>query len=381
MGLFNKKTETTTVRMITETTGGFYSWNGRAYQSDIVRACIRPAALAGSKLEVKHIRETKDKPGIVVNPEPYMQLLLSEPNALMSMPKLLEKMFTQLKLNNNAFALIVRDPNGYPLQIIPIYCSSAEVLDGSELYLRFLMRDGKRYVFKYSDIIHLRRDYNASTLFGESNMGALQSLMGIITTTDQGIVAAIKNSSVIRWLLKFTTSTRPEDIEAAVNKFADSFLSINSGRGVAGVDTKADAIQIEPKEYVPNAAQMDKTVQRLYSLFGVNDKIVQNKATEDENNAYFEGDIEPIVVDLQEEMTRKLFSRRERAWGNRIVCDAGLINAASYNTKLSLVAMVDRGALTANEWRRTMNLPPIDGGDTPIRRLDTMPVTEEGGNE
>ncbi len=36
--------------------------------------------------------------------------------------------------------------------------------------------------------------------------------------------------------------------------------------------------------------------------------------------------------------------------------------------------MVDRGAMTPNEWRRTLNLPPLQGGDEPIRRLDTAPV-------
>ena len=36
--------------------------------------------------------------------------------------------------------------------------------------------------------------------------------------------------------------------------------------------------------------------------------------------------------------------------------------------------MVDRGAMTPNEWRETMNMTPIPGGDQPIRRLDTQVV-------
>jgi len=53
-------------------------------------------------------------------------------------------------------------------------------------------------------------------------------------------------------------------------------------------------------------------------------------------------------------------------------------------TKLGLVQMVDRGALTPNEWRRILNLPPIEGGDRPIRRLDTDVVDDsaaQGGGE
>ena len=49
-----------------------------------------------------------------------------------------------------------------------------------------------------------------------------------------------------------------------------------------------------------------------------------------------------------------------------------------------LLQLVDRGALTPNEWRRAFNLAPVDGGDKPIRRLDTQPVdrnTTQKGDE
>ena len=39
--------------------------------------------------------------------------------------------------------------------------------------------------------------------------------------------------------------------------------------------------------------------------------------------------------------------------------------------------MVDRGAMTPNEWREVLNLPPVEDGDKPLRRLDTQVV--EGG--
>ena len=87
---------------------------------------------------------------------------------------------------------------------------------------------------------------------------------------------------------------------------------------------------------------------------------------------------------LSGEYTRKLFSRRERGFGNRIVFEASAWDFASTSTKLNLLQMVDRGALTPNEWRRAFNLAPVDGGDKPIRRLDTQPVdrnTTQKGDE
>lgn len=150
---------------------------------------------------------------------------------------------------------------------------------------------------------------------------------------------------------------------------------------MAAVDAKADATQINPQDYVPNAAQMDRTTARIYALFNTNEKIVHSAYNEDEWNAYYEAEIEPIVRELGEEYTRKLFSRRERAAGNRIVFEASNLATASMGTKLGLQAMVDRGAMLPNEWRAVLNLAPIDGGDVPIRRLDTAPTSAtEGGN-
>jgi len=206
--------------------------------------------------------------------------------------------------------------------------------------------------------------------------------MDVVNTTDQGIIRAIKNSSIIQWLLKFTNSLRPEDLQKQATDFANNYLSINSASvGVAAVDSKAEAVRVEPKDYVPNAAQMDRTTKRIYSFFNTNEKIVQSNFTEDEFTAYFESEIEPDEIQLSNEFTRKIFTRRERGHGNRIYFEASNLQYASAKTKLGLQAMVDRGALTPNEWRAVLNLAPLPGGDNPIRRLDTQPTEESGGDE
>ena len=203
--------------------------------------------------------------------------------------------------------------------------------------------------------------------------------MNIVTTTDQGVIKAIKNSGIIRWLLKYTSPLRPEDLKANVKEFVDNYMNIESDTfGAAGVDGKADAIRIEPKDYVPNASQTDRTKERIYAFFNTNEKIVKSTATEEEWNTYFEMVVEPRALQWSNEFTRKLFTRRERGCGNRIFFDANNLHAATLQTKLQLREMVDRGAMTPNEWRETMNLSPVDGGDVPIRRLDTRPTTEGG---
>ena len=375
---FNRSPSAIRFQMIEDRGNGFYSWDGKLYKSDIVRACIRPKIKAIGKLIPEHIRNNKQE-GFAINPEPYIRFLLEEPNPYMSGQVFFEKMTMQLALNNNAFAVLVRDENGYPTEMYNVPCVSAEAIYDNKglLYIKFTNKNGKIVTFPYTDIIHIRQDFNDNDIFGESPRESLLPLMNVISTTDQGIIKAVKNSGVIRWLLKYNSSLRPEDLRKNVKQFTEDFLSTENEGGAAGVASKAEAQQIDPKDYVPNAAQMDRTTQRIYSFFNTNEKIVQSNFNEDEWNAYYESEIEPIAMQLSNEFTRKLFTRRERGFGNKIIFAANNLQYASMNTKLGLQAMVDRGAMTPNEWREVLNLPPVEDGDKPLRRLDTQVV--EGG--
>lgn len=377
--------EETRLAMVNSTSNGFYSWNGDLYRSDIIRACLRPFYKAVGKLVPKQVRENS-KGELLINPDAYVRVLLEEPNPYMTGQMLQERLAIQFKLNNNAFAFILRDEGGYAKEIYPINAAGVQAKydKNGVLFLEFTMNNGNIMTFYYSDIIHLRQDYGENDVFGSSNVEMLRPLMEVVNTTDQGVVSSIKNSATIRWLLKFKTPLSEPDKKKQADNFAKAFLDSNQNNtGVAAVDTKAEAEQIHPDDKLPNAAQMDRTTTRIYNIFGTNESIIQSKYDEDQWNAYYESEIEPFAMQFARELTRKIFSRRERAHGNRIVFEASSLQYASMATKLNLVQMVDRGSMTPNEWRRVLNLGPIEDGDIPIRRLDTAQVTNtttEGGD-
>ncbi len=389
MGLFKRNlkqqnaTEQAVYRMVTEVGNGFYAWNGKLYQSDIIRACIKPKTKAIGKMVAKHIRTTvkDDETQIEVNPQPYIRFLLEEPNQFMTGQMMQEKVANQLALNGNAFILIIRDSFGYPCGLYPIPATSVEAKydDQNELHLKFYYPNGKWSQFPYTEIIHIRDDYVDNDIFGESPALALTQLMNVVTTIDQGIVNAIKNSGIIRWLLKFSASMRDEDLKVRAQEFASNYLSLSSGNlGVAAVDAKAEATQITSSDYVPNAAQMDKQTKRIYAFFNTNEKIVQSSYGENEWISYYEQCIEPVGTQMSNEYSRKLFTRRERGCGNQIIFESSNLTFASMSTKLGLVAFVDRRILTPNDVRRCLNMAPLPGGDTPLLRKDTG-VAGEGG--
>lgn len=376
----NESTKMTKFELISSSSNIFTSWNGNIFESDIVRSAIRPKANAIGKLNPKHISGKGEN--IKINKEVYIKNILENPNPYMSMQDFLMKMTFQRELNHNAFAYIKRDDSGYPVEVYPIPFNSIELLESEDiLFVKFRFRTGKYITVPYEDIIHLRKDFNDSDFFGETGIKALTSIMEVINTTDQSVVNTIKNSAVIKWIMKFKSVLQPKDVQLQLSEFTKNYLDITNTGGAAASDPRYDLEQVKDNSYVPNALQMEKAIQRLYSYFGVNDAIVQNKYTEDQFNAFYESELEPIAIQLSNAFTKAFFSSREIGFGNKIIFEASNLAYASMATKLGLVSMVDRGALTPNEWRTVLNLAPIEGGDKPIRRLDTAEVSKTKESE
>ena len=369
--------ERTQMKFVQQYSNSLYVYDGKIYRSDIVRSCIRPKIKAVGKTVPLHIREDADG-NKQIFPEMYMRILLREPNQLMSWQQYAEKMEAQLILNKNAFALIQRDENGIPVALFPLAPATvrAEYDNDGALIIHFWMTNGKDWRFYYTDLIHLRDDFNENDVFGTPSWDALAEVMEVVGQADHGLINAVKNSGVIKWLLIFKSSIREEDLQEKAKNFAEAYLK-TEGTGVAATDAKAEAKQIEQKDFVPAAEVTAAAVSRIYRFFNVNDKIVDSSYSENEWISYYEAQVEPDVIQIAEQHTRGLFSRRQRAFGNRIEVQTASLQYAAMSTKLSLKDMVDRGAMTPNEWRGALGLAPIEGGDKPIRRLDTAPVEDQ----
>lgn len=379
--IFGKKQEPSTTErfeLINDNGGGFYSWNGNLYKSDIIRSAIRPEVTAIGKLIAKHIQ--RNSRGLKISPNENIAFLLKRPNPIMSMQMFQEKMAVQLALNHNAFAYIVRDEETLvATAIYPLPAATIEVKEGAlgDIYLKFYFNNGKIKVIPYEDIIHLRRDFNNDDFFADHPGEALLSLMEIVNVSDQGIIKAIKNSAVIKWLLKFKSVLKDADMIEQVKKFNENYLSIDSkSGGAAATDSRYDLEQVKNEAFVPDDKQATNTIQRAYSFFNTNDNIVQSKYNEDQWNAFYEARIEPVAMQFASELTFKLFFRTELRKGHEVIFETASLQYASMSTKLKLSEMVDRGALCPNEWRAVLNLPPAPGGDEYIRRLDTAAVKD-----
>jgi HK97 family phage portal protein len=356
----------------------FSIYSGNPYDSDAVRSAVDSIARNAAKLKPKHIRRYN---GQIINTGSAIEQLLSlRPNPYMNAYDFYYKVVTQRELKNNAFIYIDWDPvTLMPLGFYPIPYSSIDFLESNSptdktIYARFYFNSGQQLTVPYDSLIHLRRFFNENDLFGESNDTALTPAINLVNASNDGIINGIKSSANLRGLLKFTGTIRPEDMKAQRDQFLADYMDLSNNGGVAATDAKADYIELKSDPKLIDAKQMETIRTKVNDYFGTNEKIINSTYTEDEWNAFYESVIEPIGLQLSLEFTSKLFTSRELGFGNEIIFESNRLEYASITTKLNLMQMVDRGAMTPNEWRVAMNLPPIDGGDDPIRRLDTAPV-------
>lgn len=379
----------TLLRMLNGFNPTFSPFSGDAYDSDVVRAAVDAIARNAAKLRPKHIRTTTD--GIQETQSHIERLLSVRPNPYMSAYDFLYKVVTLLYLQNNAFIFIDWDETGTTVRgFYPIPASVVEFLESprgqTTPNVRFRFLGGQSVVLPYDQLAHLRRFFYRNDLYGETSDRALTPTLELISTTDQGIANAVKSSASLRGILKFTQILKPEDMKKQRDMFVKDYLDITNNGGVAATDAKADYVPLNSDPKMVDGEQMQQIKDKVYSYFGVNEKIVKSNYTEDEWNAFYESVIEPIAIQLSLELTAKCFTDRERGFGNAIVFESNRLQYASMKTKLELREMVDRGAMTPNEWRAALNMVPIEGGDKPIRRLDTaevntQPVNSDGGDD
>lgn len=354
----------------------FGTWTGDPYAAEPVRAAVDAIARNAARLRPRHVRRV----GGDITPDPggLERLLAVRPNPNMSAFDLLYKTVTTLLVENSAWLLPQWD-GGKLIALWPVSCSRSEFLsdEAGTVYVRFWMRDGESRAFPYAEVLHLRRHFYRSDVACEDN-APLGTSLTVIDVTNQGLAKAVESSAQLRGLLKFSSILKPEDLRKQRDEFVRDYLAASNSGGVAALDNKAEYIPLESDPKLVNAPQMQELRNNVYRYFGVNEAIVTSKYTEDEWNAFYESVIEPLAVQLSLEFTAKLFTERERGHGNEIVFEANRLQYASVKTKLDLREMVDRGALTPNEWREAFNLGPIPGGDKPLRRLDTDVVQPTG---
>lgn len=334
------------------------------YKSDLVRACIRPLAEHTSKANARCTNKSIE------------YVLNTSPNMYMNGKAFLSKVRTRLELQNTVFIYIVRDIKGHACGFYPVPYNTFEALEYENgLFIKFTFVSGQSpVVLPWDDLAVLRKDYNTSDIAGDPNT-AILSMLELINTTNQGIANAVKATANLRGILKSTKAMLSmEDVKKNKEQFVADYLNLENEGGIASLDATMEFTPISMNPTITSWEQQKEFREDVYRYFGISEAIVSSNYTEEQMEAFYDSRIEPFLVELSTELTKKVFTPREQAFGAQVIYESNRLQYSSNKTKLAMVQMVDRGALTPNEWRMMFNMAPVEGGDTPLRRLDTTTV-------
>ena len=349
----------------------FTQFSGNAYESDIYRSAVDSIARNVAKLKPVHVvtieRNRKD------GDNSLNRILQVRPNPYMSSYDMIYKIVTHYYLYNNAFAYLQKDENGKLTGIYPLSPVNMEYLTDltGELYCRFFFAGGKKVTLPFRDVFTIRRFYNSNDLLGDKNTAILNTL-DLAHTQNEGIANSIKSSATIKGLLKYNQILSPENLKKEKEDFIKDYLSISNNGGIVALDSKMDYVPLEIKGIAIDNEQMSAVKRKIYDYLGVSEKIVNSTYNEDEWSAFYESVVEALGVQISLELTDKIFTQREQAFGNSIIMEANRLQFASNTTKVNMLKeLVPLGLFTINQALEILNLPSVEDGD---RRVQTLNV-------
>ena len=372
-------------------TWSYRSFDGNALNIDLVRACVDALARNIAKMSLRPIVMNKDGTTTIDNISDIAKVL-KHPNLYMTMYDFLYKVSAMYYLNNNAFIYPEYDEKGYLVALHPINYSTFKLYElDNKLYASFRLRYTRTYTIAYDRIIHLRNHFIQDDLMGDAN-NALYTACELIGAQNQGIINGIKNSAIIRGILKTINVIKDEDLEKAKQRFIKDNLSAQNNGGVIAVDGKFDYQSIESKPYIVDSATMDQAKSKIFSYFGVNEEFLQNKFTSEQYEAVYEGRLEPFAILITDSLTYSLYTERERGFGNEIEVNMSRLKYQPTATIVNVIsATKELGLFTRDDYRSMLGYTPLGherGGDeimiatnNYVKESDIKNTEEDDGKE
>lgn len=375
--IFGRKPQTldgyTEYKLLNSYQSNFVPFSGNAWEVNTVRAAIHSFARRAARVQPRHIRKGDGKL-LDVESSSLNYILQYQPNPLTTAYKFYYRVAAQYKLYNNAFIFPVW--NEYTGKLEALYNINAQEIKlleyKGELFLKFRFYNGKTYTFPYADIIHIGSMFADNELFG-SNNEALMPVLKTANTFNQSMSKFAELVAVVRGILKIAASTKNEDLNARRDDFIrDNLKMENNGAGVIVTDNKYEYTPIQDKQTPLPQRQLLYIKAEIYDYIGTNEAIVQNKATPEQEDDFYEGDIRPFFMQLEQAFTNCFFTRKERGYGNLIVAEGNKLQYAKLSDKLAAVKYLSEiGGLMLDQALVTLGFPPI-GGEEGKRRVQTL---------
>lgn len=358
-------------RMIDGFSPIFTQYGTDIYAFDVVQQALKCIVDEMKKLNPSHIRVIDNDP---VPIKSSIQRVLNNPNPLMTTSEFIEKTSWLLLLNYNVFILPtyytwVDEKTGverreyeslYPLK--PIQVNFIEDMSG-KLFVQMYFINGFETTVAYDDLIHIRYNYSVNEYMGGDIMGQpdhrplLQTLQ-LNQSLLQGVAKAMNSSYAVNGIVKYNTLIDDGKTEAALKELEQKLQ--NSESGFLPLDLKAEFTPIQHDMKLVDKDTLEFIDNKILRNWGVPLKILTGDYEKRTYEAFYQKTLEPLIISFGQAFTKKLFTDREKSFGNQIKFYPKELIFMTMQEKLEMVQFLSNtGGLYENEKRTAFGYRPL----------------------
>ena len=346
----------------------FSQFGSDVYAFDAVQQCLKCIVDELKKLNPLHIRQKGNDPTPIKG---NIQDILECPNEVMTTTEMIEKTMWMLLLNYNAFIIptyIKWMDNGEERRrytgLYPIRPQQVDFIEDASgtLYVKFWFQNGTQTTYPYSEVIHIKYNFSVNEYMGGDMMGQPDH-RGLIQTLNlnkallEGVAKAMNSSYQVNGVLKYNTMLDETKMKAAIAE-----LEGHLQRGESGflpIDLKMEYIPIQKQIEMVDNDTLEFIDSKILRNWGVPLAILKGDYTQDQYNSFYQKCLEPIIISFGQALTKKMFTRREIAFGNKIKLYP---KELLFMTTTQVIDMIKElsptGALFENEKREALGLMP-----------------------
>lgn len=350
----------------------FSQFGTNIYASDVVQQAIKCIVDEMKKLNPTHVRYKSSDPVPVRNST--VQEVLNEPNKLMTTSEFLEKVTWLLMLNYNAFIIPtyytwVDEESGatkrYYENLFPINPTQVDFIEDAagRLFVSFMFWNGYKTTIAYDDVIHIKYNYSVNqymggNIFGQPDHEALLSTLELNDTLLKGVAKAMKASYAVNGIVKYNTLMDEGKTQQALKELEQKLL--NNESGFLPLDMKSEFTPLEHKSQIVDEATLKFIDEKILRNFGVPLAILTGDFSTEQYNSFYQKTLESLIKSYSQAFTKKLFTSREKAFGNRIELYPKELIFLSVSQTLEMINMLSpTGGMFENEKRVALGLRPL----------------------
>lgn len=318
---------------------------------------------------------------------PGYHILNCEPNARMTRYTFLKLLISSMLLKGNAYAYIVREPNGDVKELIYLPSEYVTIVPPQYIYQPVTYKvTGFDFEVEAKDMIHIL-NYSYDGVTGISTLSFARDTLELASNSERHAKNFFAGGCGVGGILKVQSALNEEQ-KANIKMSWDRVFNADSRGDTNGVAILPGNMDYQPVRVSSKDAQLLETRQfnivDICRFFNVSPVMAFDlshssySTVEATNISFLSTTLQPVLSKLELEFKRKLF--REHGDIDIKFDVAEILRTDKQSQSEYYQKMILNGIMSVNEVRKELNLIPVEGGDTNFIAANLLSLTACASN-